>query len=178
MKKEMATHSSVLAWRIPGMVEPGGLPSMGSHRVGHNWSNLAAAAAVPLKSYKMHLIILAKYCLPGKLNKDSVSTVFYWGLITYASTRYAAKFQTQEKKKKKADVQDKAHCLNSLGVVSWLFLSGNGGNTSPYPSSQILANLPCYQAFLRMVVFNSCLHSNSIWSGLLQSLYFKNGDFI
>ena len=34
--KEMATHSSVLAWRIPGMVKPGGLPSMGSHRVGHD----------------------------------------------------------------------------------------------------------------------------------------------
>ena len=34
--EEMATHSSVLAWRIPGMVEPGGLPSMGSHRVGHD----------------------------------------------------------------------------------------------------------------------------------------------
>ena len=42
----MATHSSVLAWRIPGTVEPGGLPSMGSHRVGHYWSDLAAAAAV------------------------------------------------------------------------------------------------------------------------------------
>jgi len=41
----MATHSSVLAWRIPGMGEPGGLPSMGSHRVGHNSSDLAAAAA-------------------------------------------------------------------------------------------------------------------------------------
>ena len=36
LAKEMATHSSVLAWRIPGMGEPGGLPSMGSHRVGHN----------------------------------------------------------------------------------------------------------------------------------------------
>ena len=41
----MATHSSVLAWRIPGMAEPGGLPSMGSHRVGHDRSDLAAAAA-------------------------------------------------------------------------------------------------------------------------------------
>ena len=40
----MATHSSVLAWRIPGTGEPGGLPSMGSHRVRHGWSNLAAAA--------------------------------------------------------------------------------------------------------------------------------------
>jgi len=36
LEKEMATHSSVLAWRIPGTGEPGGLPSMGCHRVGHN----------------------------------------------------------------------------------------------------------------------------------------------
>ena len=41
----MATHSRLLAWRIPGMGEHGGLPSMGSHRVGHNWGDLAAAAA-------------------------------------------------------------------------------------------------------------------------------------
>ena len=41
----MATHSSVLAWRIPGTGEPGGLPSLGLHRVGHNWSDLAEAAA-------------------------------------------------------------------------------------------------------------------------------------
>ena len=45
LEKEMATPSSVLAWRIPGTGEPGGLPSMGSHRVGHDWSDLAAAAA-------------------------------------------------------------------------------------------------------------------------------------
>ena len=43
LEKEMATHSSVLAWRIPGMGKPGGLLSLGSHRVGHNWSDLAAA---------------------------------------------------------------------------------------------------------------------------------------
>ena len=45
LEKEMATHSSVLAWKIPGTGKPGGLPSMGSHRVGHDWSNLAAAPA-------------------------------------------------------------------------------------------------------------------------------------
>ena len=50
LEKEMATHSSVLGWRIPGTAELGGLPSMGSHRVGHDWSDLAAAAAVPTKS--------------------------------------------------------------------------------------------------------------------------------
>ena len=45
LEKEMATHSSVLAWRIPGTGEPHGLPSIGSHRVGHDWGDLAAAAA-------------------------------------------------------------------------------------------------------------------------------------
>ena len=45
LEKEMATHSSILAWRIPGTEESSGLLSMGSHRVGHDWSDLAAAAA-------------------------------------------------------------------------------------------------------------------------------------
>ena len=44
----MAPHSSTLAWRIPGTGEPGGLPSMGSHRVAHDGSDLAAAAAAVL----------------------------------------------------------------------------------------------------------------------------------
>ena len=43
----MATHSSVLAWRIPGKGEPGGLLSVGLHRVGHDWSDLAAAWSSP-----------------------------------------------------------------------------------------------------------------------------------
>ena len=52
LEKEMATHSSVLAWRIPGTGEPGGLPSMGSHRVGHDWIDLAAAAARELGNWR------------------------------------------------------------------------------------------------------------------------------
>ena len=59
LEKEMATHSSVLARRIPGTGKPGGLPSMGSHRVGHDWSDLAAAAARTSSFWKWHL-------LPGK----------------------------------------------------------------------------------------------------------------
>ena len=59
LEKEMATHSSVLAWRIPGTGEPGGLPSMGSRRVRHDWSDLAAAAAhaskVMLKNLQVKL---------------------------------------------------------------------------------------------------------------------------
>ena len=47
----MATHSSVLAWRVPGTGEPGGLPSMGSHRVGHAGSDSAAAAAADIMGF-------------------------------------------------------------------------------------------------------------------------------
>ena len=64
LEKEMATHSSVLAWRIPGTGEPGGLPSMGSHRVGHNWSDLAAAAAV-------HISILFQILFPHRLLQNT-----------------------------------------------------------------------------------------------------------
>ena len=67
----MATHSTVLTWRIPGMVKPGGLPSMGSHRVGHDWSDLAAVAAAATQSSpsegRVHRRTGAKFCLPSAL---------------------------------------------------------------------------------------------------------------
>ena len=58
--KEMATHSSTLAWRIPGMAEPGGLLSMGLHRVGHDWSDAAAAAAAAVQQqlWEQHFWII------------------------------------------------------------------------------------------------------------------------
>ena len=65
LEKEMATHSRVLAWRIPGTGEPGGLPSMGSHRVGHDWSDLAAAAS---PSFSLLLLsTLSLSCSPWAL---------------------------------------------------------------------------------------------------------------
>ena len=70
LEKEMATHSSVLAWRIPGMGEPGGLPSMGSHRVGHDWSDLAAAVL----SSKSYLLIKQQFLKKERLLVD----VFKW----------------------------------------------------------------------------------------------------
>ena len=51
----MATHSSTLAWKIPWTEEPGVLPSVGLHRVGHDWSNLAAAATIIYKTDKQDL---------------------------------------------------------------------------------------------------------------------------
>ena len=70
-EKEMATHSSVLAWRIPGIGEPGGLSSMESHRVGHDWGDLAAAAAVCKKNQYIKI-----YALKFLLFK-----IIYWYLI-------------------------------------------------------------------------------------------------
>ena len=68
LEKEMATHSTVLAWRIPGTGEPGGLPSLGSHRVRHDWSNLAAAAAacsiVIIMATIIRLIWKQLFCTP------------------------------------------------------------------------------------------------------------------
>ena len=58
LEKEMATHSSVLAWRIPETEEPGGRLSMGSHRVGHDWSDLAAAAAGNFAWYGFNISLL------------------------------------------------------------------------------------------------------------------------
>ena len=73
----MATHSSVLAWRIPGTGEPGGLPSMGSHRVRHDWSDLAAATAAFPKLRQANKII--------KSNKNKtmrmIILVFFFFLI-------------------------------------------------------------------------------------------------
>ena len=65
LEKAMATHSSVLAWRIPGTGEPGGLPSLGSHRVGHDWSDLAAAAVSPAR-------FVSKIGFPKGFNRASL----------------------------------------------------------------------------------------------------------
>ena len=59
LEKEMATHSSILAWRIPGTEKPSGLPSLGSHRVGHDWSDLVAAAAAASFSVLHYLLEFA-----------------------------------------------------------------------------------------------------------------------
>ena len=71
LEKEMATHSSVLAWRIPGTGEPDGLLSMGSHRFGHDWSDLAAAAA----AHQKHTQKKPKVS-PGQTKKLSTKFLF------------------------------------------------------------------------------------------------------
>ena len=80
LEKEMATHSSVLAWRNPETGEPGGLPSMGSHRVGHDWSDLAVAAAWGMINYLEILLELCPLWAPAlQLNIWDCLTI--WGSI-------------------------------------------------------------------------------------------------
>ena len=73
LETDMATHSSDLAWRIPGTGQPGGLLFLGSYRVEHNWSNLAttaaAAAASSLNSLKNLLQLFSKWNLPQSLSQ-------------------------------------------------------------------------------------------------------------
>ena len=76
LEKEMATHSSVLAWRIPGIGELGGLPSMGSHRVGHDWSDLVADSILKSKD----ITLSTKVRLVKAMVFPVVSHVWMWEL--------------------------------------------------------------------------------------------------
>ena len=76
LEKEMVTHSSVFAWRIPATGEPGGLPSMRSHRVGHDWRDLAAAAAC-LRSWEQREWTSAARPTTLTSVKSSIIEVFY-----------------------------------------------------------------------------------------------------
>ena len=103
LEKEMATHSSVLAWRIPGTGEAGGLPSLGSHRVGHDWSDLAAAAALNWDvAYSWQLASMAPLpwfvegqrvhpwrwltCAMNHTENELKSIIKGWGLCTGSSS--------------------------------------------------------------------------------------------
>ena len=73
LEKEMATHSSVLAWRIPGTGESGGLPSLGSHRVGHDWGDLAAAATHTINTIpSLHMDLSGIWTQDWRLNIDDL----------------------------------------------------------------------------------------------------------
>ena len=79
LEKEMATHSSILAWRIPGTGEPVGLLSLGSHRVRHDWSDLAAAAAAAV------LFVKTLWAVPHVIEGNKKTLIFkkFYDLATF-----------------------------------------------------------------------------------------------
>ena len=128
----MATHSSILAWRIPGTGEPGGLPSLGSHRVGHDWSDLAAAAAAPvgwvLKRVLMHFpdssVGKESACNAGDPSSIPGSEKNQWRrnrLPTLVFLGFPCGSAGKES----------AHNVGDLGWISWLGRSPGEGNGYP-----------------------------------------------
>jgi len=111
LEKEMATHSSVLAWRIPGTGEPGGLTSMGSHRVRHDWSDLAAAAHIFLGFCSLILFLCVHtFFFSSSSQTDPYFTVWFSGSGSYLEMS--------------SPLQDWWRILSCLFLVfSWLYFS-------------------------------------------------------
>ena len=90
LEKEMATHSSILAWRIPGVGAPGGLPSLGSHRVRHDWSDLASLIFLK-RSLGFPILLFSSISLPWSLRKVFLSlpailhnSAFKWVYLSFS----------------------------------------------------------------------------------------------
>ena len=134
-EKATAKHSHVLAWKIPGTVEPGGMPSMGSHRVGHDWSNLAAAAAAHLYMTTGKTIDLTRLTFVGKVmalpfNMMSRFIITFLPrskhlLISWVQSPYAAILEPQKIKSLTVSIFSPSNRHKLLGpdVMILVFLS-------------------------------------------------------
>ena len=183
----MATHSSVLAWRIPGMAEPGGLPSIGSHRVRHNWSDLAAAAAV----LNYNLIIWLHYRGPSYLyyshnhpwfiKENRVRGQYFLKNIflftTFIPHEVNMDLKESFKKKNKQTTKKKTHRL-----VMWIYPSQGQVwdyffkirksvlNTKTCTTIQILTFIFCVP-FILILYTNTMFNPNAGFSCLVIKLY-------
>ena len=148
----MATHSSVLAWRIPGTGEPGGLPSMGSHRVGHDWSDLAAAAAefpqYQNQVFTRKLQITISYEYRSKISQQNTSKL---NLATNKKdyTRQSSRIYSRKGKLNMSKSMNVTHHINmvqfSCSVVShslWPHEPQNSRPPCPSPTPGVHPN-PC-----------------------------------
>ena len=116
----MATHSSVLAWRIPGTEEPSGLPSVGSHRVGHEWGDLAAAACV----LNINFWSIEIYVRNIKNHLIQVKTRFLWVEMDYHRKNFK-RIKNELRRRQKIDtirlrwflVVQYLECSSSLGLL-------------------------------------------------------------
>ena len=114
----MASHSGVLAWRIPGTGEPGGLSSMGSHRVGHDWSDLAAARR---EKWKLSETLCCQVTTKTLFEQILVRLLWASRLLNLASEKWLIKMQTHPEEDSSTPLKcllEKAQCCreNSLSV--------------------------------------------------------------
>ena len=137
LEKAMATHSSVLAWRIPGMAEPGGLPSMGSHRVRHSWSDLAAAAARSLQWAYAHTI---KWKFTEQICSPDVS-----GNSTFLSSKVSWRIPEACVLK----VTFESQCLPPLESYFHLYFGPTIGSfICSVPNQKLVQSLSCVRLFV------------------------------
>ena len=160
LEKEMATHSSVLAWRIPGTVEPGGLPSMGSHRVGHDWSNLAEAAASPApgfaRSNQFHV-----------LSSSPSALIYTVTVTTFFSSMLRDKTETSKWEQLKLPFMTSLsprHIATSVGL--WKHTSGPPGYSTSFPqwSCQKRESLPLASTLFLFYLFITLAELCLSWS--------------
>ena len=112
--KEMTTHSSILVWRIPGTEEPGGLPSMGLHRVGHDWSDLAAAAMSWLFLSGGHCIGASASVLP--MNSQGWFPLRLTGLISLQETSKGLTPKSLPRDSQESSLALQFESINSLAL--------------------------------------------------------------
>ena len=151
----MATHSSVFAWRIPGMGEPGGLPSMGLHRVGHDWSDLAAAAAAVTKfvsdSLWPHLLQHARlFCplLSPRICSNSCPLSRWCYLTISSATHFSFAFSLSQHQ----------------GLFQWVD-SASGGQSIGASATVLLMNIQgSFPLGLTVLILQSKGHSRVFFS--------------
>ena len=170
----MATHSSVPAWWIPGMGEPGGLPSLGSHRVGHDWSNLAPAAAY----VTLAVTYSVSYVMPEI--KGSGILIYGWNWAQPASYLFGSSLITTIAQKNKS-----CHFHRYLKIVLWIFpalpkfsvlhyilefaqIHAHWVSDPIYPSHPLLSPLLLFSIFPSIRVFSKglalCIRWPKHWS--------------
>ena len=153
----MATHSGVLAWRLPGMGEPGGLPSMGSHRVGHDWSNLVAARE-------------SDGCELGLEQWSFCNIYTYEVIMMYIITRAFQVVLVVKKKKKKKSPAANAGEIRDMGSVPGSGRSPGAGHGNPLQYS-CLEN-PMYRAAWQATVHK--ITKSQTWLKRLRTHAYQN----
>ena len=135
----MATHSSILAWRIPETGEPGGLLSMGSHRVGHDWSDLAAAAA--MGSDAMILVFWTLVFKPtfSLSSFTLIKKLFWFQVVTHPSPAFHMMYSTYKLRRQGGNIEvwRTSSPTWNQSVVPWLLLTVASWSTYRFLSRQV-----------------------------------------
>ena len=149
LEKEMATHSSILAWRIPGTEEPAGLPSMGSHRVRHDWSGSAAAGS---------WLLGFDFCKHGLLLGTMMTQWLWTHCVPFYQLGHASQHQ-REIRKLSTGINYRKEGRNSLAKKQLLWIPGPGtgdglsAHCHPLPASSLLEGLTLHPFPWRAEVF-------------------------